>query len=149
VTFIERLTSDLHQAVKQKDEKRRSTLRMLLASIKNAEIAKQKQLDDADVLSVLAKEVKQRKESIELFKQGNRQDLVTGEEAELAIINEYLPSQLTRDELIDMVKKTIAETGATGPRDKGKVMSLLVPQTKGRAEGKDVNDIVTELLNAQ
>jgi uncharacterized protein len=149
VTFIERLTSDLHQAVKQKDEKRRSTLRMLLASIKNAEIAKQKQLDDTDVLSVLAKEAKQRRESIELFKQGNRQDLVAGEEAELAIINEYLPSQLTHDELIDMVKKAIAETGATSPRDKGKVMSLLVPQTKGRAEGKDVNDIVTELLNAQ
>ncbi len=149
MTFIERLTSDLHQAVKQKDEKRRSTLRMLLASIKNAEIAKQKQLDDTDVLSVLAKEAKQRRESIELFKQGNRQDLVAGEEAELAIINEYLPSQLTHDELIDMVKKAIAETGATSPRDKGKVMSLLVPQTKGRAEGKDVNDIVTELLNAQ
>jgi uncharacterized protein YqeY len=149
VTFIERLTSDLHQAVKQKDEKRRSTLRMLLASIKNAEIAKQKQLDDTDVLSVLAKEAKQRRESIELFKQGNRQDLVAGEEAELAIINEYLPSQLTHDELIDMVKKAIAETGATSPRDKGKVMSLLVPQTKGRAEGKDVSDIVTELLNAQ
>jgi uncharacterized protein YqeY len=149
VTFIERLTSDLHQAIKQKDEKRRSTLRMLLASIKNAEIAKQKQLDDTDVLSVLAKEAKQRRESIELFKQGNRQDLVAGEEAELAIINEYLPSQLTHDELIDMVKKAIAETGATSPRDKGKVMSLLVPQTKGRAEGKDVSDIVTELLNAQ
>jgi uncharacterized protein YqeY len=149
VTFIERLTSDLHQAVKQKDEKRRSTLRMLLASIKNAEIAKQKHLDDTDVISVLAKEAKQRRESIELFKQGNRQDLVAGEEAELAIINEYLPSQLTHDELIDMVKKAIAETGATSPRDKGKVMSLLVPQTKGRAEGKDVSDIVTELLNAQ
>ena len=149
MTFIERLTSDLYQAVKQKDEKRRSTLRMLLASIKNAEIAKQKQLDDTDVISVLAKEAKQRRESIELFKQGNRQDLVTGEEAELAIINEYLPSQLTHDELIDMVKKAIAETGATSPRDKGKVMSLLVPQTKGRAEGKDVSDIVTELLNAQ
>jgi uncharacterized protein YqeY len=146
VTFIERLTSDLHQAIRQKDDKRRSTLRMVLASIKNAEIAKQKQLDDADVLSVLAKEAKQRRESIEAFKQGNRPDLVAGEEEELAIITGYLPSQLTRDELIDMVKKSIAEAGATGPRDKGKVMSLLVPQTKGRAEGKDVSDIVSELL---
>lgn len=148
MTFIERLNDDLRQAMKQKDDKRRSTLRMVLASIKNTEIAKQKQLDDADVLSVLAKEAKQRRESIESFKQGNRLDLVAGEEEELAIITEYLPSQLTRDELVDMVKKSIAETGATGPRDKGKVMSVLVPQTKGRAEGKDVSDIVTELLGA-
>ena len=148
MTFIERLNDDLRQAMKQKDDKRRSTLRMVLASIKNTEIAKQKQLDDADVLSVLAKEAKQRRESIESFKQGNRPDLAAGEEEELAIITEYLPSQLTRDELVDMVKKAIAETGATGPRDKGKVMSMLVPQTKGRAEGKDVSDIVTELLSA-
>jgi len=148
VTLAERITGDLRQAIKQKDDKRRSTLRLILASVQNAEIAKQKKLDDADVLSVLAREAKQRKESIESFKQGNRPDLVTAEEEELAIITEYLPSQLSHDEIVDMAKKVIAEVGATGIRDKGKVMSQLVPQTKGKAEGKDVSDIVTEILSS-
>jgi uncharacterized protein YqeY len=148
VTLAERITGDLRQAIKEKDDKRRSTLRLVLASIQNAEIAKQKKLDDADVLSVLAREAKQRKESIESFKQGNRPDLAIGEEEELAIIAGYLPTQLSRDELIEMAKKVIADVGVTGIRDKGKVMSQIVPQTKGKAEGKDVSDIVTELLSS-
>jgi hypothetical protein len=147
VTLAERINGDLRQAMKEKDENRRSTLRLVLASIQNAEIAKQKKLDDADVLSVLAREAKQRKESIESFKQGNRPDLATKEEEELAIITGYLPTQLSRDELIEMAKKVITDVGATGIRDKGKVMSQIVPQTKGKAEGKDVSDIVTELLS--
>jgi uncharacterized protein YqeY len=148
VTLTERITGDLRQAMKQKDDIRRSTLRLILASIHNTEIAKQKPLDDADVLTVLAREAKQRKESIESFKQGNRPDLVAKEEEELAIITEYLPSQLSHDELVDMAKKVITDVGATGIRDKGKVMSQLVPQTKGKAEGKDVSDVVTELLSS-
>jgi uncharacterized protein len=148
VTLAERINGDLRQAMKEKDEIRRSTLRLILASIQNAEIAKQKKLDDADVLSVLAREAKQRKESIESFKQGNRPDLATKEEEELAIITGYLPTQLSRDEIIEMAKKVITDAGATGIRDKGKVMSQIVPQTKGKAEGKDVSDIVTELLSS-
>ena len=148
MTLAERITGDLRQAIKQKDDRRRSTLRLVLASIQNAEIAKQKKLDDADVLSVLAREAKQRKESIESFKQGNRPDLATKEEEELAIITGYLPTQLSRDEIIEMAKKVITDAGATGIRDKGKVMSQIVPQTKGKAEGKDVSDIVTELLSS-
>jgi hypothetical protein len=148
VTLAERINGDLRQAMKEKDENRRSTLRLVLASIQNAEIAKQKKLDDADVLSVLAREAKQRKESIESFKQGNRPDLATKEEEELAIITGYLPTQLSRDEIIEMAKKVITDAGATGIRDKGKVMSQIVPQTKGKAEGKDVSDIVTELLSS-
>lgn len=147
MTLTERITGDLRQAIKQKDDKRRSTLRLVLASIQNTEIAKQKKLDDADVLSVLAREAKQRKESIESFKQGNRLDLAAGEEEELAIITEYLPTQLSRDEIVEMAKKAITDTGAAGIRDKGKVMSQLMPHTKGKAEGKDVSDVVTELLS--
>jgi uncharacterized protein YqeY len=148
VTLTERITGDLRQAMKEKDDKRRSTLRLVLASIQNTEIAKQKKLDDADVLTVLAREAKQRKESIESFKQGNRPDLAAAEEEELAIITEYLPSQLSHDELVEMAKMVITEVGATGIRDKGKVMSQLVPQTNGKAEGKDVSDVVTELLSS-
>ena len=148
MTLAERINGDLRQAMKEKDENRRSTLRLVLASIQNAEIAKQKKLDDADVLSVLAREAKQRKESIESFKQGNRPDLATKEEEELAIITGYLPTQLSRDEIIEMAKKVITDAGATGIRDKGKVMSQIVPQTKGKAEGKDVSDVVTELLSS-
>ena len=148
MTLAERITGDLRQAVKEKDDIRRSTLRLVLASIQNAEIAKQKKLDDADVLSILAREVKQRKESIESFKQGNRPDLATREEEELVIITGYLPTQLSRDELVEIAKKVISDVGATGIRDKGKVMSQIMPQTKGKAEGKDVSDVVTELLSS-
>ncbi|MEJ2738370.1 MAG: GatB/YqeY domain-containing protein [Dehalococcoidia bacterium] len=148
MTLSERITGDLRQAIKERDDNRRSTLRLVLASIQNAEIAKQKKLDDAEVLSVLAREAKQRKESIESFKQGNRPDLATKEEEELAIITGYLPTQLSHDELVEMAKKVITDAGATGIRDKGKVMSQIVPQIKGKAEGKDVSDVVTELLSS-
>jgi len=143
----EKLEADLWQAMKDRDNVKRSTLRLLLAAIKNAEIAKRGSLDNPDILGVVAKEVKQRNESIEAFKQGDRQDLVAREEAEMAILKEYLPRQLSREEVIVEARQVIEEVGAQGPRDKGKVMSRIMAQLKGKADGREINEIVTELLN--
>ena len=143
----EKLEADLWQAMKDRDNVKRSTLRLLLAAIKNAEIAKRGSLDNPDILGVVAREVKQRNESIEAFKQGDRQDLVAREEAEMAILKEYLPRQLSREEVIVEARQVIEEVGAQGPRDKGKVMSRIMAQLKGKADGREINEIVTELLN--
>ncbi len=143
----EKLEADLRQAMKDRDNVKRSTLRLLLAAIKNAEIAKRGSLDNPDILGIIAREVKQRNESIEAFKQGDRQDLVAQEEAEMAILKEYLPRQLSREEVIVEARQVIEEVGAQGPRDKGKVMSRIMAQLKGKADGREINEIVTELLN--
>ncbi len=143
----EKLEADLRKAMKDRDNVKRSTLRLLLAAIKNAEIAKRGSLDNPDILGIVAREVKQRNESIEAFKQGDRQDLVAQEEAEMAILKEYLPRQLSREEVIVEARQVIEEVGAQGPRDKGKVMSRIMAQLKGKADGREINEIVTELLN--
>jgi uncharacterized protein YqeY len=143
----EKLEADLRQAMKDRDNVKRSVLRLLLAAIQNAEIAKRGSLDNPDVLGIVAREVKQRNESIEAFKQGDRQDLVAQEEAEMAVLKEYLPRQLSREEVIIEARQVIEEVGAQGPRDKGKVMSRLMAQLKGKADGREINEIVTELLN--
>ena len=145
-TLKEKLTEDLKQALKGGDKVRRSVIRLLMAAIKNVEIARQADLTDPDILGIIAKEVKQRRESIEAFKQGNRADLVAQEEAEMTVLEAYLPQQMTRDEIVAEVRRVIAEVGAQGPGDKGKVMPKLMPQLKGRADGREINEIVTELL---
>ena len=142
----QKLETDLKQAIRAKDNVRRSTIRLVMAAIKNAEIAQQTALDDPNILGIIAKEAKQRHESIEAFKQGNRPDLVAQEEAELAILQEYLPEAITREEIIAEAKRVIAEVGAQGPRDKGRVMPQLIAKLKGRADGKEINAVVTELL---
>jgi uncharacterized protein YqeY len=144
----QKLETDLRQAIRAQDVVRRSTIRLVMAAIRNAEIAQQTTLDDPGILGVITKEVKQRHESIEAFKQGNRPDLVAREEAELAILREYLPEPMTREEVIAEAKRVIAEVGAQGPRDKGKVMPQLIAKLKGRADGKEINAVVTELLGS-
>jgi uncharacterized protein YqeY len=121
---------------------------MLMAAINNTEIARQVKLEDGDILSVIAKEVKQRRESIEAFKQGNRQDLVEKEEAELAILQEYMPQQMTREKVVEAARKVISEVGAEGPGDKGKVMPVIIAQLKGQADGREINEVVSELLSS-
>ncbi len=143
----QKLSDDLKQAMRDGDKVKRSVIRLAMAAIKNAEIARQATLEDADVLGIIAKEARQRKESIEAFKQGNRQDLVTQEEAELAILQQYLPQQMTREEVITEVRRVIEEVGAQGLRDKGKVMPKLIAQLKGKADGREINAVVTELLS--
>ncbi len=128
------------------DKVRRSAIRMVMAGIKNAEIDKRAGLEDADVLGILAREVRQRRESIDAFGKGNRRDLVAQEEVELAILLEYLPQQISRQEIAAAAREVIAEVGVQGPRDKGKVMSRLIAQLKGKADGRDINEVVTQLL---
>jgi uncharacterized protein YqeY len=143
----QRLSDELKQAMKGGDTVKRSTLRLLMASINNAEIAKRAALEDSDILGIIAKEVKRHQESIEAFKQGNRPDLVASEEAEMAILQVYLPQQMSREEVAEAARRVIAELGAQGPSDKGKVMPKLIAQLKGRADGKEINEVVTELLS--
>ena len=138
----------LRRALKQQRRVEVSTLRLLLSEIKNAEIAQQKPADDNKVLDVITKEVKRRRESIEAFKKGNRSDLVAQEEAELAVLMSYLPEQMSRAEIMAAARQVIDAVGAKGPSDKGKVMSQLMPQLKGNADGKEVGEIVSELLAA-
>lgn len=141
-----KLAEDLKHALKGGDKVRRSVVRLVMAAVKNAEIARQATLDDTDILGIIAKEARQRRESIEAFKQGNRQDLVAQEEAELAIIQQYLPQQMSREEIIVEARRVIEEVGALGAGDKGKVMPKLIAQLKGRADGREINTVVTELL---
>ncbi|MFC1896991.1 GatB/YqeY domain-containing protein [Chloroflexota bacterium] len=143
----QKLSDDLKQAMRGKDKVRCSVIRSVIASIRNAEIARQAALDnDTDILSIITKEARQRRESIEAFKQGGRQDLVAQEEAELTILNEYLPQQVTREEIIIAARQVIEEIGAQGPSDKGKVMPKIIAQLKGKADGREINAVVTELL---
>ena len=144
----QKLADDLKQALRGEDKLRRSVIRLVMAAIKNAEIARQTTLDDTDILGIIAKETRQRHESIDAFKQGNRPDLVAQEEAELAILNEYLPQQISREEIIQTARQIIDEVGAQGIRDKGKVMPQLIAQLKGKADGREINAVVTELLSA-
>ena len=142
----DKVADDLRQAQKSGDKTRVTVLRLVKAGVKNAEIAQGAPIGDAGVIDVITREVKQHRESITEFTKGKRQDLVAKEEAELATLLEYLPKQLSREEVVAIVRQVIEQVGATGPGDKGKVMSQLMPQLKGRADGREANDIVTELL---
>jgi uncharacterized protein YqeY len=142
----QKLTDDLKQAMKGGDTVKRSVIRLVMAAIHNAEIAKQKTLEDGDILGIIAKEVRQRQESIEAFKEGNRADLAANEEAEMAILEGYMPAQMSRDEIVAEARKVIAEVGAESIRDKGKVMPKLIASLKGKADGRVINEVVSELL---
>ena len=144
----EQLSADLREAMRQRDDGRRDALRLALSALHNAEIAAGAELDEAGVQAVLAKEAKQRRESIEEFRKGGRQDLVGKEEAELAVLSGYLPQQAERAEIIEAAKGVMAELGASGPKDIGKVMPVLMQQFRGRADGRDVNEVVRELLGS-
>ncbi len=143
----QKLNDDLKQAMRDRDKVKLSVIRLTMAAIKNTEIARQTVLEDADILGIIAKEVRQHKESIEAFKQGKRDDLVAQEEAEMAILNEYLPKQMTREEVMAEARQVIDEVGAQGIRDKGKVMPQLIAKLKGKADGREINEVVTELLS--
>jgi len=143
-----KIRGDLKEALKRQDKVRVSILRLVLAEIKNTEIAQRKSVDDDKALEVITRGVKRHRESIEAFKQGNRSDLVAQEEAELNILMEYLPKQMTREEIVIVARQAIDTVGAKEASDKGKVMSQLMPQLKGKADGKEVSDVVSELLGS-
>jgi uncharacterized protein YqeY len=143
----EKLVDEMKAAMKARDEGRLSAIRMVRASVKNREIDLGKELDDREVTEVIATLAKQRRESIKLFQEAGRSDLVEKEERELAILLGFLPRQLDREEISEIVVKAVAESGALGPGDIGKVMKIVMPQVSGRADGKLVNEIVREKLS--
>ena len=146
MTLSSRLQEDLTNAIRGRDELRRDTLRMAIAAAYNAQKAAGRDLTDDEVLQVLTREVKTRRESIEAYTAAGRQDAAEREQAEIDIVSGYLPSQLGEAEVEALVKETIDELGASSPRDMGKVMSALVPKTRGRADGKLVSGMVVREL---
>jgi len=142
-----RIAEDVTKAMKEGDKLKTNALRMALSAVKYIEIEKKRELDDEETIGVLSTLGKQRRESIEQFKKGNRPDLVEKEEKELAILTTYLPEQISEDELLKIVKESAAECGATGPNDMGKLMKVLMPKVKGRADGKVVQDMVKKALS--
>ncbi len=149
MSLKEQLTADMKEAMKAKEagKQRLSVIRLVRGAVRQLEIDGKKELGDEDVLGVISKEVKQRRDSIEDFKKGGRDDLVSEAEAEIAILLEYLPKQLSEDEVRALVKEAIAATGASSPKDMGRLMKELMPKVKGRADGKMVNEIVKSLLS--
>lgn len=146
MTMKARLEEDMKQAMRSRDNDRRDVIRYLRSEIRNQEIRVQEDLDDEGVVQVLSRQAQQRRDSIEAFADANRTDLVEKEQAELAIIMEYLPQQMTKDEITSVVQEVVSEVGASGPGDMGKVMSQIMPKVRGRAEGREVSSIVMETL---
>jgi uncharacterized protein len=158
--LMQKLNDDLKQSVRDKNEIKTSTLRLLISAVRYALMKKQDAefnknpnadlkliaMSDADILGVIAKEIKQREDSIAAYTAGKRQDLVDKETAEMKILQTYMPQQLTRDQIVAAARQLIADLGAKGPGDKGKVMGKLVAQLKGQADGKVINEVVSELL---
>jgi uncharacterized protein YqeY len=146
MTFLEKLNSDLKEAMKARDEVRMNCIRQVKASVMNKEVAKKKTLSDDEVMEVIASLAKAHVESIDSFKKGNRPDLVGKEEAELAILKAYLPEQLSDEELRIIVEAAVKESGASAIKETGKVMGLIMPKVKGKADGGRINAIVREFL---
>lgn len=144
----QRLTEDMKAAMKAgpAGKARLETIRYLRAMLKNAEIEKQAPLTEEEIVGVITKQVKQLNDSMAEYQKGGRSDLVAKAQAELEVLREYLPEQMTEAEIRDLARQVIAEVGAAGPRDMGKVMGPMVARTKGRADGKLVSQIVKELL---
>jgi uncharacterized protein YqeY len=146
MSITERLDQDMKQAMKAKDKLRLSVIRMVRTAIKNAEIDQKRTLSEDEVIAVLNRELKQSRDSLQAFEAGGRQDLIEEVQQKIAVLMDYLPQQMSEEELRAIVQSTIAETGASGKKDMGKVMSALMPKVKGRADGKLVNQIVTQEL---
>ena len=149
MSLKERLDADLKTAMKEKDAVKLSTVRLLKSAIKYREIELAKALDDAEVQAVAASEIKRRRDSIEQYRAGNRPDLADKEEAEVRVLQGYLPAQLTPDELRAKVDEVVRRVGATGPKDMGAVMKALLPEVQGRAEGKTVSEMVKARLSGK
>jgi uncharacterized protein YqeY len=140
------LQNALKDALRAGEERRKATIRMALAAIRNAEIDRRGELDEPELQAILQKEVKSRRETLEEAQGAGRQDLVEEAEAEIAILEQYLPKALTHEEITSMAKTAIEEVGATSPREMGQVMKVLMPRVRGRADGSEVSQIVREML---
>ena len=148
MTLQDRIETAMRESMRARDERRTQTLRMAMSAAHNREIELGKALTDEDYLDILGKQVKQRRESVEAFRAGGRELMATNEEAEAAILAEFLPEPLSAKDLESLVRAAIAESGASSPADLGRVMGKVVPQTRGRADGKVVSELVRQLLSA-
>ena len=148
MTLQDRIETAMRDSMRARDERRTLTLRMAMSAAHNRQIELGRSLADEEYVEILSRQVKQRRESIEAFRAGGRDAMAANEEAEAAILAEFLPEPLSGDELEGLVRAAIAETGATSPADLGRVMGKVVPQTKGRADGKAVSDLVRRLLGS-
>ena len=146
MTLEQKITDDLKDAIKSRDELRTSCLRMLKAAMKNRQVEKRDKLIDEEIHEVIASLVKKGKQAAEEFRKGKRESLALKEEAEVKIFLSYLPEQITPQEIEEGLKKIIAELGAEGPRDLGKVMKHAMAQMAGKVQGKEVNEIAKKLL---
>ncbi|MFH1867362.1 MAG: GatB/YqeY domain-containing protein [Candidatus Omnitrophota bacterium] len=142
----QKIEDDLRAALKAKDDIRVSTLRLLKAALLNAEIAKKQEIGDEEIILLIKKQLKQRRDSIEGFKKGGRQDLVDKETKEFEILKAYLPDELDPDEMLAIVKEAISESGASSPNDMGKAMKQAMAKIKGRADGNAVSAMVKNIL---
>lgn len=149
MSLKEQLTEDMKAAMKAKEAGKQelSVIRMVRSAIRQIEIDGKKELDDNGVIDIISKEVKMRKDSIDEFRKGDREDLVAQNEAEIAVLMKYLPQQLTEEEVRSLVKEAVAASGASSAKEMGKVMAVLMPKVKGRADGKLVNTVVREALS--
>lgn len=147
MSLKDQLNQDMKEAMKARESERLSTIRQLRSAIKNKEIELKKELDDPSILAVISTLVKQRRESAQLYSDNNRPELAAKEEAELAILQQYLPAQLSEVQLRSLIAEVVAATGADSLKDIGKVMPQIMARTKGAADGKLVNQIVKELLS--
>lgn len=147
MSLKDQLTQDMKEAMKAKQSERLGTIRQLRGAIKNKEIERQQELDDEAILGVIGTLVKQRREAAQMYRDNDRPELADKEEAELEVLQQYLPAQLSEDELRTIVGEVIAEIGATSIKDMGKVMPRIMAKTKGAADGKIVNQIVREHLS--
>ena len=143
----EELSQALKEALRARDTRRKSTIRLTLAAIKNAEIQSRTELGEPQILAIIQKEIKSRRETIEAAERANREDLIVEANEEIAILEAFLPQPLTTEELEKLARTAIAEAGATSPRELGNVMKLLMLQVQGRADGKTVSQVVKQLLS--
>lgn len=147
VTLHSRLEAAMREGMRARDDRRTTTLRMALAAAHNQRIARGRELTDEEIVEVIGRELKQRRESIAVYRDAGHPDRAEAEEAEAAILSEFMPEQLSESELESMARAAIAETGASGPGDLGRVMGRLSSQTKGRADGRAVSELVRRLLS--
>jgi hypothetical protein len=148
MTLKERLREDLTNAMRERDEDRKAALRMVLASVQLAEVESPDPLSDEDIVVLIRKEVKRREEAVEMMRDAGRDEMVAEEVTQLEILREYLPAEMSEDEIRELAQSVIEDVGAGSMRDMGRVMGAIMPQVKGRADGRTVSQVVRELLSS-
>ena len=146
MTLKERLTNDLKDAMKNKEQVRKSVVTLVRAAIKQREVDERVELDDVDVMDIVSKQLKQRNEALVDFKKAGRDDLISQTEEEIKILLTYLPNQITDDELREYIKQAVEQEGAKSVKDMGKIMGILMPKVKGKADGRRINNLVSEFF---